>query len=101
MEWALSVPVAEDTYSTTTNLLSAGTGAATGLAINAKQTAFLRFDLSKPNVVPAAIKPEFLTVHTVSSAWTEAPLPAWRADGGCHQLYPPSVRDDAARARAR
>jgi hypothetical protein len=89
---ALSVPVAGDTYSTTTNLVSAATGAATSLAINAKQTAFVRFDLSDPRVVPPAItpgnlvsatlrlyvtkaiKPDVLIVHTVSTDWTETPV---------------------------
>ena len=88
---ALSVNVAEDASSTATHLITAATGKATSLPVNAKQTAFLRFALLDPTVVPPEInptnitsatlrlyvvgtKPGDLTVHAVTAKWTELPL---------------------------
>ncbi len=91
---ALTVPVAEDTYSTATGKLTPATGKSMSLAVNAKQTAFIRFNLSDPAVVPSAIvpgnivsatlrifvesvrNPDNLTVHAITSAWTENPVTA-------------------------
>jgi|GEM_PF-5937265 len=88
---ALTVPVAEDTYSNAANVISPRTGPAPALTVTANNKAFLRFDLFNPAVVPPAItannivsatlrlyvtsviKPADLSVFTVSSAWTETP----------------------------
>jgi hypothetical protein len=86
----LSVPVAQDASSTTTGKITIATGKATNLPVNSKQTAFIRFNLADLAVVPAAItpadissatlrlyvtgiKPGDLTVHAVTSDWTETP----------------------------
>ncbi len=88
---ALTVSVAQDTSSTTANIITPATGKATSLVVSAKQSAFVRFDLSDTTVVPAGITasnissatlrlyvigttPLGLTVHTVTSDWTEKPL---------------------------
>lgn len=54
---ALTVPVAQDTYSLPTGKVAAGNGNGVNLPVNAKQTALLRFDLSDLAVVPNAIQP--------------------------------------------
>jgi len=87
---ALTVPVAQDASSTAANTITPATGKATSLAVNAKQTAFVRFNVSNLAVVPAEItaanitsatlrlyvtgtKPGDLTVHAVTSDWSEVP----------------------------
>jgi len=97
---ALTVPVAQDTSSGKTGLLTSKTGAATSLTVTDNQTALLKFDLSNLDVVPAAINPSniksailelyvvktntaaSLTVEAVTSPWSETfaaktePLPS-------------------------
>lgn len=95
----LTVSVAEDAASTATNTITVAAGKGTSVAVNAKQTAFIRFNLSDPNVVPAAItpgnvtsatlqlyvigstKPADITVHAVNAAWTEKPAATVAAPG--------------------
>ena len=88
---ALTVNVAEDASSTSTHLITAATGKATSLPVTSKQTAFVRFNLLDPTVVPpeinptnitsatlrlylVGIKPGDLSVHAVTAKWTETPL---------------------------
>jgi formylglycine-generating enzyme required for sulfatase activity len=97
---ALTVPVAQDTSSGKTGLLTSKVGLATSLTVSPSQTALLEFDLSNLDVVPAAIDPGNiksvllvfyviktgtvgdLTVHAVTGPWSETfagksePLPA-------------------------
>src|SRR6185369_10955946 len=90
---AVLVPVAEDATATTnirtgTPTVSAVAGRATTLAVSARETALVRFNLFDPSTVPATVsasnitmatlrlyvigtKPGVLTVHSVTSAWTE------------------------------
>ncbi len=93
--YALTVPVAEDTSSSTiggVRVITSTDGAAPILPVNARQSAFFRFDLANPNVVPAAITASnvkiailqlyvvstkapaeaTVTVHAVTTAWTES-----------------------------
>jgi hypothetical protein len=89
--FALTVNVAQDAGSTAAGSITPATGKAGSLIVSAKQTAFVRFDLSNPTVIPAAItpsnlstatlrlyvigtKPGDLTVHAVTQDWTETPL---------------------------
>jgi hypothetical protein len=88
---ALTVPVAQDANSTTTNQITTVAGKATSVAVNSKQTGFFRFDLSKLNIVPGNInsvssamlrlyvitstKPADLSVHAATQDFTEAPVP--------------------------
>lgn len=86
---ALTVPVAQDTVSSSTGKIAANSGKAVTLAVNAKQTALIRFDLDDTAVVPAGVTPENIrsatlrlyvvgakfpadvTVHTVTTDWKE------------------------------
>jgi hypothetical protein len=87
---ALTVPASEDSYSTTTGVLTPADGKGTFLNVNEKQVALIQFDLSNLNVVPAAIQPGAvrsatltlyvirampagdITVHAVTSPWSES-----------------------------
>lgn len=93
----LTVPIAQDTASLPTGKIAAATGNGPTLAVNAKQKALLRFDLSDLNLVPAEIdpgniqsatlrlyvisakSPGSVTVHAITSNWQEhftgAPVP--------------------------
>lgn len=89
--FALTVPVAEDASSTITNGITPTSGKGTSLPVNAKQTAFIRFNIANLASVPATItpgnltsatlrlyvssaKPGDLTLHSVTSNWTEKPV---------------------------
>src|ERR1017187_6477119 len=54
---ALTVPVAQDTSSGKTGLLTSKTGKATSLTVADNQTTLLKFDLSNLDVVPATFDP--------------------------------------------
>ncbi len=92
---ALTVPVSQDATTTSINTITLGTGKGTTLSVNAKQSALVRFNVGDLTVVPASItpsniksatlrlyvssiKPGDLTVHAITSDWTEKPstLPA-------------------------
>jgi len=89
--FGLTVPVAQNSYSTTTGRLTNATGEATSLVVaeTGSETALLEFNLGYLNVVPATIQPAnitsatldiyvvktdtnaALTVHQVTTAWQE------------------------------
>jgi formylglycine-generating enzyme required for sulfatase activity len=90
---ALTVPVSQDTSSGKTGLLTSKSGEATSLTVSDDQTALLKFDLSKLDVVPAAIDPANiksailelyviksntaadLSVLTITGTWSETFIP--------------------------
>jgi hypothetical protein len=90
--FALTVPVAEDTYTSPTKTgtsIAETSGAATSLPVNAKETALLQFDLENLDAVPltitglnlnsailqlyvtSALPAGDLTVHAVTTPWSE------------------------------
>lgn len=85
--WAISLPVAEDTSTTSRQILTAANGKAVLLALNTNQAALVKFDMaslpaafSATNIISARLKlyvvaarkPGALSVHTATSYWTEA-----------------------------
>ena len=91
---ALTVPVAQNTYSTAAGKLTNTTGKAASLLVADNHTALLEFELTDTNVVPTIFSPAdiesvtlelyvvktstdaVLTVHMVTSPWSEtAPGP--------------------------
>jgi len=103
---ALTVPVAKDTFSGSKGTIAAASGKGVTLAVNAKQTGLIAFDLNDTAVVPEAILATnvqsatlrlyvvssnapanggTVTVHTVTSTWQETftgaaqPLPTFDA----------------------
>lgn len=86
---ALTVPVAQDTYSTAAGKLTNVTGKASTLLVSDSHTALLEFDITNANVVPPIITATNiesvtlelyvvktstdaeLTIHTVTSPWSE------------------------------
>jgi len=84
---AISLPVAEDTFTTTHGLLAPATGKSSTLLINSNLAALVKFDLSSlpnafnaTNILSATLKiyitsaatPGDLHVYRVTSAWTES-----------------------------
>jgi hypothetical protein len=90
--FGLTVPVAEDTYTNPTKTgtsIAESSGGATSLPVNAKETALIQFDLENLDAVPAtitalnlnsailqlyvtsALPAGDLTVHAVTSPWSE------------------------------
>ena len=98
--FALTVPVAQDTSSGISGVITNVGGTATFLSVADNQTALIQFDLSNLDVVPASIQPSnitsavlqlyivsakppgALTLHLVTSPWSETfpslekPLPS-------------------------
>jgi hypothetical protein len=76
---ALTVPVAQDTYSGVTGELTNAAGKAASLTVTDNQTALLEFDLSNLDVVPATIQPgnvtsAILVLYVISTTSTDAEL---------------------------
>lgn len=73
---ALTVPVAQDTHSLPTSKVAPTTGRAVNLAVNAKQTALLRFNVLDLNSIPEAIHPGNIKSVKLRLFVTSAKLPA-------------------------
>src|SRR5215468_8217870 len=84
---AISLPVAEDTFTTSGGTLTSANGRAATLLHSGNQSVLLSFDfsalppaLNATNILSAtrkifvthAITPGDLTVHSITSAWTES-----------------------------